>query len=353
MKKFLTILLSIVMAIATCSLFACGEKEEPAPTPKDENEKTIEKEKVSDGFFKQKDDGKKFYIQNKDGLYNFAGYFAGHSMKDCTVYLESDITLTEDDEAWTGIQVKENNDNFTFDGQDKKIENLILKKSETKLINDTQPTGFFTTVVADNITVKNITFKTVSTIEGEDTKYGGVIVGYHYGKRLILNNIHVDGFTMIMGNKKNGGLIGFSRCAYWGAKPSTDAERVELANNTSGSTGNNTLYGLTVENCSIKNSSLSSASDVSFICGTVLLAKEYFAQNKLVIKNCKVENCVLTLTSANTYSMFIWDSDEIDDKEGETVTTPANAKVLEFNMALKMQNGCVSSGNTINGNAIA
>ncbi len=314
MKKIVAVLTVLCIAI---SLVACGKKTYDNNGTTDTQESVLESEFISEtdahegetlilgGFYKS-NTSNEFYIYDENGLKNFNKVanstltaYSGEYFKNSTVILKADIDA---DLNWIPICSDEKFIDTTIDGNGHYISGL--KYSSTgKTIEGNAPLGFFGWV-STNVCIKNLTLKNITTVSKEHGKWVGAIVGYHKMGNLKISNVVVDGASFSFSTespnqtsstaKKIGGIIGFS----WDMNGLYSSDR----------------YSLTIENCTIKNSTFSGNVSVSGIGGSIFNYMNDLYSEHIKITGNSVVNCTFIASKDNAFTAYTnVETDVIDD----------------------------------------
>ena len=216
-------------------------------------------EAVDNGVFKVNDN---YYIYNADGLKWLATEVNKYSnyerpFEGKTIYLTNDVNL--DNMEWTPIgdyRFSANRFCGTFDGQNHTISNFKITKKTDKNDSNKSSYGFFGNLegTLKNLTIANATVNSYA--------YTGALVGrFNNG---LIENCHVVGCTVSNTYWQGGILIG-----------QVNAEGNDVS--------------AIVQNCSVKDSSVTSKSAIGVISGPVTAAKG----GVITFDGCTLNNCTV------------------------------------------------------------
>ncbi len=342
MNKKLTFL--CILAMLTTSAFAvsCGsntpkENEKDTTTVEDTTKDTDTEKDTDTDTDTGSDDGtitvltglrkskteKTYYIDDADGLDNFKDIINGENpgfrttyFQNSTVYLAEDIEYEGD---WDGIfDYSGILNNVTFDGDGHTVSGLSFVASTENLISGNAPIGFFSSVVS-NFTVQNVTFDNCG-MRGEMGKWAGVVAGYHNKGVLTIKNVTVQNSYMEYTStsaKKIGGIIGFSRA---------DTGTVS--------------YGLTIDGCTLKDSTFKGAYSLGGLGGSIF---DYVEKSEVTLKNNTVSGCTFTYLTGIDLSKIDTVTPLANREPGNGVSAYSQTEMETY----FTENNNVSTGNTV------
>lgn len=276
-----------------------------------------------------------YYISNANGLkwvastVNATTPYTPTIFDETTVYLTNDIDLKNEEWIPIGDDRSQRTEwHGTFDGQGYTIWNVKITKKTDRDDENKSSYGLFGNVKG---TVKNLTVENVS-ISGAPKFIGALIGRLNNG---LVENCHVKNSSVECNNWTIGGLVG-----QWNDGKISGCSVEETT--VKGYAGVGAIAGLalnkgerTIENCSVKNSSIvkngSFGGNYDKMFGAVLGAT-YNGELTVYLTGCSVENTTVLGEKSNVLCGYVAEGDKLTIDGYEMVSDGLLKKGVEYNV---------------------